>query len=107
MGCIAHQPMPAQMFAENRLAGRNTFGLRHLLGVFDQRMVRIYRAIGSQPTVVGQKGEGRDRISVGLWEYDEASRLRVAARAGISPELCGLWFDRAFGPERTPAVQVA
>lgn len=73
------------------------FGLHHLTGVFDRRMVRIYRAIGSQPTVVGQKGEGRDQISVGLWEYDEASRLRVAARAGISPELCALWFNRAFG----------
>lgn len=73
------------------------FGLVHLTGVFDRRMVRIYRAIGSSPTVVGQKGEGRDQISVGLWEFDEASRLRVAARAGIAVELCELWFNRAFG----------
>ena len=34
------------------------FGVEHFVGVFDARMVRIYRRIGSFPEVLGQKGEG-------------------------------------------------
>ncbi len=74
------------------------FGVRHFVGVFDARMVRIYRAIGSSPEVLGSEGEGRDRISVGLWEFSDDAKARVASRAGISPELSRMWFDHAFGP---------
>lgn len=73
------------------------FALRHFVGVFDARMVRIYRAIGASPEVLGAEGEGRDRISVGLWEFSARARDRVARRAGISTDLSRLWFDRAFG----------
>jgi acyl homoserine lactone synthase len=71
--------------------------VRHFVGVFDARMVRIYRAIGSSPEVLGSEGEGRDQISVGLWEFTPEARHKVAARANISPALSQLWFDRAFG----------
>lgn len=73
------------------------FGIRHFVGVFDARMVRIYRSIGSSPEVLGAQGEGRDRISVGLWAFSPIARDRVARRAGISAELSRLWFRRAFG----------
>ena len=73
------------------------FGIRHLVGVFDARMERIYRAIGSSPEVLGSDGTGRDRISVGLWGFTPAARARVSARAGVSLSLSRLWFDRAFG----------
>ncbi|MFV0515163.1 MAG: acyl-homoserine-lactone synthase [Jhaorihella sp.] len=76
------------------------FGIRHFVGVFDARMVRIYRAIGSSPEILGSQGEGRERISVGLWEFSETARDRVARRAGIPPDLSRLWFDRAFGGAR-------
>ena len=75
----------------------SNFGVRHFAGVFDQRMVRIYRMIGSSPEVLGSVGEGREKISLGLWSFDEAAKLRVARRAGVSPALSRLWFDRAFG----------
>jgi acyl homoserine lactone synthase len=71
--------------------------VRHFVGVFDARMTRIYRAIGSSPEVLGSQGEGRDKISVGLWEFTPEARNKVAARAGISLALSRLWFDRAFG----------
>jgi acyl homoserine lactone synthase len=74
------------------------FGIRHFVGVFDARMVRIYRIIGSSPEVLGSDGEGRDRISVGLWEFTPEAKAQIARRSGISPELSRLWFDRAFGP---------
>lgn len=73
------------------------FGIRHFAGVFDARMVRIYKAIGSCPEILGSEGEGRDRISVGLWEFSQTARDKVASRADISPELSRLWFSRAFG----------
>ena len=77
------------------------FGIRHFAGVFDARMVRIYKAIGSSPEVLGSEGEGRDRISVGLWEFTPEARERVAKRAGIAPELSRLWFTSAFGTAKT------
>ena len=73
------------------------FGVQHFVGVFDARMVRIYRMIGSSPEVLGSTGEGRDRISVGLWEFTDEGQAKVAARAGISPEQSRFWFDQAFG----------
>lgn len=74
------------------------FGVRHYAGVFDARMVRIYRAIGSSPEILGAQGEGRERISVGLWEFTDDARRKVAQRAQVSPELSELWFCRSFGP---------
>ena len=75
------------------------FGVRHFVGVFDARMVRIYRVIGSSPEILGSEGQGRDKISVGLWEFSSQSQSQIAKRAGVSPELSRLWFNRAFGGE--------
>ncbi|MDA0962849.1 MAG: autoinducer synthase [Proteobacteria bacterium] len=76
------------------------FAVRHFVGVFDARMVRIYRAIGSSPEILGSEGEGRARISVGLWAFSDEARARVADRAGIAPAQSQVWFDAAFGTPR-------
>ncbi|WP_299984528.1 acyl-homoserine-lactone synthase [uncultured Ruegeria sp.] len=73
------------------------FGLTHIAGVFDARMIRIYRMIGSSPVVLGSQGRGRDQISVGLWPYSADDCNKVAARAGIPRQLSRLWFNTAFG----------
>lgn len=73
------------------------FDVAHFVGVFDARMVRIYRRIGSSPDVLGSVGTGREQISVGLWEFSDEAKGRVAQAARISPELSRLWFDRSFG----------
>jgi acyl homoserine lactone synthase len=83
------------------------FGIRHFAGVFDRRMERIYRAIGSWPEILGSEGTGREKISVGLWEFDAAAQARVAARAGISPDLSQLWFRRAFGASTAPGAALS
>lgn len=83
------------------------FGVQHFAGVFDARMVRIYRMIGSSPEVLGSTGAGRDRISVGLWEFTDAARAQVARRAGVTPQLSEQWFRRSFGDERQPFAQTA
>lgn len=73
------------------------FALTHLLGVFDPRMVRIYGMIGASPEVLGSMGEGRDKISVGLWPFRPADRVKVLQRAGLSSEISEHWFARSFG----------
>ncbi|QUJ76904.1 autoinducer synthase [Sulfitobacter albidus] len=73
------------------------FGITHFVGVFDARMVRIYSRVGSSPEVLGSVGEGRERISVGLWSFAPEDQAKVAARAGITPARSAEWFARAFG----------
>lgn len=97
--CLAPQAN-ARVAGSLMLAGgelMRAFSLTHLLGVFDNRMIRIYNMIGSAPEVLGSSGEGRDRISVGLWSYHADDRRRVLRRAGLSSEISEMWFDRSFG----------
>lgn len=78
------------------------FDLTHFAGVFDARMVRIYRMIGSSPKVLGESGTGRDKISVGLWDYSPEARLRVAKSAGLSLSLSERWLARSLGELELP-----
>ena len=73
------------------------FGIRQFVGVFDARMVRIYRRVGSSPRLLGSAGTGRDKISVGLWSYTASDRAKVLLRAGLSSGLSQHWYARAFG----------
>ena len=73
------------------------FSVRHFVGVFDARMTRIYRMIGSSPEVLGSKGKGREQISIGLWHYSPDARARVLKRAGLSSAISEHWFNRALG----------
>lgn len=72
------------------------FGLTHSVGVFDARMVRIYRSIGWSPEILGTDGTGADAISVGLWPIDAEARAAIAARSGIAEEAAAGWFEAAF-----------
>lgn len=72
------------------------FGLEHSVGVFDARMVRIYRRIGWSPEVLGTRGEGRAQISVGLWRFSEEASDRVCRRAGIRKSDVADWFEESF-----------
>ncbi len=91
---------PAHVAAALMLGGGEImrgFGITHFVGVFDARMVRIYRMIGASPEVLGSQGAGRDQISVGLWDFSEDAQARVARRAGISPTQSRGWFEACFG----------
>ncbi len=78
-------------------------GLSHAVGVFDARMVRIYRRLGWGPIILGSDGQGRDAISVGLWDFGENLRPRLLAGAGVSGEVSQYWFDRARGAHQSAA----
>lgn len=97
--CLGQKSSP-RVAAAMMLAGgelMRAFSLTHLLGVFDPRMVRIYSLIGASPEILGSAGEGRDKISVGLWPFRPEDRLKVLRRAGLSSEISEHWFNRSFG----------
>jgi acyl homoserine lactone synthase len=74
------------------------FGLEQALGVIYSKTVPLYRRIGSEPAVIGSRGEGRERISVGLWEISEARRAEISRRSGIPVSVIARWFDASFEP---------
>ena len=106
--CLS-QNAPSRVSAALMLGGMEV-GLGNYLtdsvGVFDARMTRIYRRLGWSPTVLGTDGNGRDAISVGLWNYDRKIRPILLRRAGLSDELSRLWYDRAFGSVQSPLAMV-
>lgn len=89
----------AQVSAALMLAGCELglrFGLRRGVGVFDARMIRIYRRLGWPPEVLGSAGKGRAKIYAGLWSFSPALRRQLANRAGISESLSEYWFQSGF-----------
>ncbi|MFN0115720.1 MAG: acyl-homoserine-lactone synthase [Paracoccaceae bacterium] len=71
------------------------FGLTHAVGVFDDRMVRIYRLLGWSPDIVAREGAGKDAVGLGFWAFSGAIRDVMARRAGLSREASALWFLRS------------
>ncbi|RLJ59455.1 acyl homoserine lactone synthase [Litoreibacter meonggei] len=76
------------------------FGLSHAIGVFDARMIRIYRKLGWLPEVLGTDGHGREAISAGLWEFRPDLLSGLASKAGVSTDVSEHWFARAFGQDK-------
>lgn len=72
------------------------FGLSDSVGVYDPRMTRIYRRIGWEPTCLGTKGTGKDRVSVGLWEVSEQARDTMCLNGGWSTDTPAAWFEASF-----------
>lgn len=83
------------------------FGIAHFVGVFDARMVRIYRMIGACPEIIGTQGTGRDAISVGLWAFSPQAQARVTRRAGLSLAISDLWFRRSFNAPQQGLAKTA
>ncbi|NNF24552.1 MAG: autoinducer synthase [Rhodobacteraceae bacterium] len=71
--------------------------LSHAVGVFDARMVRIYRLLGWPPTILGTKGAGREATSVGLWSFAPELRAPLLRKSGLSEAISRHWYARAFG----------
>ena len=102
--CIAPQPgasanhlAGALMLAGQELGLR--FGLQNSVGVYDMRMTGIYRRIGWVPELVGYRGEGREKVCLGLWPFGEEIRDKIAANAGLPANAAEAWFDASFPAE--------
>lgn len=106
--CLAPEAgseVSAQLMLGAAEVGR-AFHLSHAAAVFDERMIRIYRRLGWGPTILSSRGQGRDRVSLGLWRFSEDIRKALAARAGIDTGLSKAWFNESRlvrCPQREPA----
>lgn len=59
-------------------------GVDQITGVFDRRMVRIYRRVGWNPVVIGRsETAGAEPIMVGLWDATDRALATMRARSGI------------------------
>lgn len=108
--CLSRDTEPGTAAALMLAGGEimQNFGIRHFVGVFDARMVRIYNRIGAAPEVLGTQGEGRQAISVGLWEFSEAAQKHVSRVAGVPLQASRAWFEASFGGTMPqPAVSAA
>ena len=82
------------------------FGLEQALGVVYAKTIPIYRRIGSAPEVIGAKGEGADRIAVGLWPISVEARAEISRKSGIPLSVIARWFDASF-PARVAEERLA
>lgn len=82
------------------------FNIEQALGVIYTKTVPLYRRIGSMPDIIGSDNNGRDSISVGLWEISEARRAAISERCGIPLSVIARWFDSSFedAPQRIAAA---
>ncbi len=83
------------------------FGLDSSIGVFDARMVHIYKRLGWEPEILGSSGAGKNAISAGLWALDEASKASICAKSGISSEEVTGWYHASFPSVSMEEVLVA
>ena len=81
--------------------------LTHVAGVFDARMIRVYRRVGWGPTILGTDGKGREAISAGLWPCEEVYRARLLERAEVTSKVSQAWYDQSFGAPKSSLTDVA
>ena len=65
----------------------------HFVGVFDERMERIYSLIGATPTILGKKTTADGRIGVGLWEFNDLLFEQLLRKAQVSTAELSQFFD--------------
>ena len=91
--CIA--PDAPERTAARLMAGALEYGYWQgydsIVGVFDARMVRIYARLGWAPVILGSDGDGRDRVSVGLWQVSGVLRPRLLQAANIAEADAAKW----------------
>ncbi|KIC11808.1 autoinducer synthase [Leisingera sp. ANG-M1] len=92
----AHGKIAAGLMLGSLEIMRN-FDIPHYTAVFYRHTARAFRILGFGPEIVSSQGSGRNPICMGYWEYAEETYLNVSRKAGISPEVSQLWFNRSFG----------
>lgn len=75
----------------------------HFVGVFDDRMERIYKSIGASPTVLGRQETQEATIGIGLWEFNDEQYQQLLVRAKLTQQE----LDWSFGTSSFPFVPVS
>ena len=55
-------------------------GIDQIVGLYDQRMVRIYRRIGWSPSPLATTERATERLTVGIWDVSAQALQRMQAR---------------------------
>ncbi|MEM9359066.1 MAG: acyl-homoserine-lactone synthase [Pseudomonadota bacterium] len=61
------------------------FGLSYFVGVFENRMLRVYKNIGWSPEILGYDTLDRNGTSVGIWWVDASQKDCFSSRLDLSP----------------------
>lgn len=70
------------------------YGLDHYTGIFDPRMLRVYRMIGIMPEILDiHRNAGQD-IGIGLWHYDATNHATLLDRASLTHAQVDAWIVR-------------
>jgi len=59
-------------------------GIRQIVGVFDRRMIRIYRRGGWPPDVIGESGNGREAVYLGVWDVTEENAAAIRKAGNLN-----------------------
>ena len=86
-------------------------GLTQIVAVFDARILRILRAVGCSPQIIGMPRRIGDTMSyAGLFDMDEAFQLAVRAGLGVegsvlAPGAKELAFQRSSNSQNADAAR--
>jgi acyl homoserine lactone synthase len=75
------------------------FALEHFVGVFFDKMERVFSLSYIVPDILGvadEKDAAGDRIAVGAWEITEDCLARNLKRIGVTRETSKQWFRNSF-----------
>ena len=82
---------PALFVGAGELFRRNR--ARAFLGLFDRRMLRVYKMMKNYPEILGIAEGQEDWVAAGLWKMSIPVWERSLASLQISPETSSFWFD--------------
>lgn len=68
-------------------------GIKHIIGVFDIRMLKVYKRLRASPTVICSSVKSKDAIAAGLWEFDTALFNILCESGGLSPTILNQEFE--------------
>jgi acyl homoserine lactone synthase len=71
-------------------------GLEQAIGVIYTRVLGLYHRFGHSPDVIGTAGEGRDRISVCVWDITTEARASICRKSGIPERMIEAWYEASF-----------
>lgn len=96
--CLSKKAEPGNAAALMLAGGEvmRQLGVSSFVGVFDTRMVRVYRSIGASPHVLGSIGDGGQKISVGSWKFSDHLQHLVSEKSGIPTTLMRAWFESDY-----------
>lgn len=87
------------------------FALEHFVGVFFDKMERVFSLSTIVPDILGvadEEDHDGDRIAVGTWEITDTCMQRNLKRIGVSRETSKQWFRASFNrniPQTAPVFE--